>query len=250
MARLNGAPFTVTAHTPAGVAFDPRLGVALDGILTSVVRGAAAPEGAAPSTIDGGLSGGAGGVLHVWELPLARCGDSEQGGWHWAATTGWPSGPGGVWAGGPATHHRLFQTLRTPRVEEAATGLPKHLSKTRGRLRDRVTYVPVWPCTALVWRAVGDPGRVRELVEGLPSVGARRGSGEGWVSHWVVEEHPDVADLDLFAHTHPDGWQGRPLPGRCVTRLGLPPGETSEAGLRPPMFHPANRAPLVFPPAR
>lgn len=233
-------PMLVTATLQQGLVFDPRHGLALDGLLASAIRAKRA-QGAPGSLLDGGL-----GPLDpkTWELPLAACTRAESL-WHWLATSGLPVDRNGDPVPLIPDPHRLFQALDERRAPQVAISQPQHAGGARGRFRQRVTPVLAIPAAKVLWRAVGDPETVRNLLQDLPSIGARRGSGEGAVLAWSVEEAP-IDDPDAFAHEHPDGTQGRPLPEACVLSLGRRSQETGPAGLRPPLFHPANQHLLVI----
>lgn len=234
-----GQPMTVIAHLQQGLVYDTRHGLALDGLLTSVLRTRAA-QGAPGSLLDGGLAMD---EPQAWELPLAVC-ERAPGLWHWLATSGLPVNSSGEPVPMVPDPHRLLQTLDERRASQVAIKQPQNVGGSRGRFRQRTTPVLSIPATKIVWHAVGDIAQVSALLSILPSIGARRGSGEGAVISWTVEPAcPE--DLNLFGHTHPDGTQGRPLPEECVHSLGRVSLEFAPAGLRPPMFHPANQKMLV-----
>lgn len=232
---------TVTATLQQGLVLDPRYGVALDGLLASLVRHRAA-QGRPGADLDGGLNA----APADWDLPLARCtlaGDD----WHWAASTGQAvDGAGQHLPAAPADPHRLMVRLDERRAEQVALRLPRNVGGPRGRYRTKVTPVLATVCPAITWHAYGDPDLIAELLTGLPSVGGRRGTGEGTVLAWAVTEQ-DVGDPDAFAHTHPDGSLGRPVPAACARQYGFPADRTGLAGLRPPMFHRDRQRLLVLP---
>lgn len=78
---------TVTAHLQAGIVHAHAFGIALDGLLASVLHGLAQEAlldagGAPQRTLD--LPD-----AEDLDLPLARCGAGDPD-WHWAATFAWP----------------------------------------------------------------------------------------------------------------------------------------------------------------
>lgn len=238
MARL-GTPMIVTATLQQGLAFDVKHGLALDGLLVSSMRSQEA-QGSPGSLLDGGLALD---VPQIWELPLARC--TRDGDlWHWMATSGLPTDEAGLPVPFIPDPHRLLQTLDERRAAQIAISQPQHVGGARGRFRQRVTPVLTIPAAQIVWHAVGDPDRVQQLLENVPAIGGRRGSGEGAVLRWsVIDVNPE--NIDYFAHTHPTGIQGRPLPEGCVRSLGMVSEEVAPAGLRPPLFHPSQQQMLV-----
>jgi predicted phosphoadenosine phosphosulfate sulfurtransferase len=59
----------------------------------------------------------------------------------------------------------------------------------------------------LTWWAVGDRAEVEDLLQHVLTIGARRGSGHGWVARWIVDE----VQTDLSIHTL-DGTPARNIP--------------------------------------
>jgi CRISPR type IV-associated protein Csf3 len=240
-------PLRVTAVLQQGVAMDLRYGIALDGLLTGQVRGEAAyADGIAPgSNLDGGLAEI---EPHDWDLPLARCVESGDD-WHWLCTTGLPQDHSGNRVTGVPDAHRLLGDIDERRAAQVAVSMPKNVGGARGRFRRRITPVLVFPAARVVWHAVGDHEAVQRLLEGITTVGARRGSGEGTVISWLVETVAlnNAEEQFLHGHLHADGVAGRPMPMPCATRAGVPTGVTGLAGLRPPMFHAGRQKVLVLP---
>lgn len=256
MAGLN-TPLTVTAHLQQGVVLDPLFGTALDGLLASVLRDRAkshaSTEAGHPVTgslLDGGLSADTPAEV---PLPLARCSkgvliDSvpPSGWWHWAATTAYPVGfDHELVTGDPDVHYETTR-VKERTAEQIALRLPMTLPPASGRYRMKRLPVVTTPCASLMWRAVGNPDVVADLVGDIYSLGKRRHTGEGTVLGWTVTPHLD-SDPTQFAHLHPNGTLGRPTPEACVTSLGLRVDRTGTAGLRPPYWHPATQHLLVLP---
>lgn len=248
MARLTLKPLVITAYLRHGLSLDLRYGIALDGLLTASLR---ASEGylkgiMAGSLLDGGLALGA---PKEWDLPLGKCKEDLEIGWHWMATTGQPIDIyGKPLPSAPFDPHRLMVRLDERRSEAIALSIPKNVGGPRGRYRTRVTPVMNTPCFGLVWHAYGNSEKIKELVESLTTIGARRGSGEGAVSSWdILEVSPKGLDIFTFAHTHPDGNLGRPVPTLCAQKLGFKDNPTGYAGIRPPMFHSSRQKILVLP---
>ena len=241
-------PLAVTATLTQGIVLDPRVGLALDGLLASQVRHrararAAGPDGSLPSgsTLDGGLAVDAPADP---DLPLARCpGDGTADGWHWAATFGVAVLPDGTPARDAQAHYRTGR-LDGRQAEHAARPLPEHIPERNGRYKARRAPDLSTPAAAVLWRAVGDPDAVLDLLAPLPAIGSARSRGEGAVRSWQVTAVPGG---DPHAHGHLDaaGSLARPCPHAC-----LPPGvahQTGPAGLRPPYWHPARQALLALP---
>lgn len=242
-------PFTVTAHLQQGIVLDTLFGTALDGLLASVVRdrdkATASVEAGTVVTgslLDGGLHAD---QPRVVDLPLCRCLHvADQ--WHWACTTAFPLTPTGDPMRGDVDVHHQHCRVREHTVEQVVTRIPASIPPASGRYRMRRMPVVSTPATAVVWSGVGDPAQVADLLAGIPSLGRRRGTGEGTVLRWTVTAHPD-ANPTVFAHCHLDGTLGRPAPPACVQVLGLPTDRTGVAGLRPPYWHPATQSTVVLP---
>jgi CRISPR type IV-associated protein Csf3 len=245
-------PLVITATVQQGVVIDPRYGIALDGLLATQLRSAAAVKAGharAGAELDGGLGLE---VPDLWEVPLGRCTRAGQD-WHWLASVGMPVDHQGRRVPWVVDAHRLLGDLDETRTAQVAVSQPMHLGGARGRYRRRITPVLVIPAAQLVWHAVGDKGQVRALLEPLTAIGGRRGSGEGAVLGWQVRDALPVevstaGGVDLFAHRHPDGTLGRPCPLVCAEAVGADLSRQGYAGLRPPMFHPGTRRNLVLPP--
>lgn len=242
-------PFTVTARLQQGAVLDTLFGTALDGLLASVVRDRAKATLAAEngmvvtgSLLDGGLH-----ETHpaVVGLPLARCGDPD-GDWHWMCTTAYPLTPDGdLMTGDPDVHHH-HSRIRERVMEQTVARIPASVPPASGRYRLRRLPVVSTPAAALVWRGVGDPAAVEDLLAGIPAIGRRRGTGEGFVLDWTVTADPD-GNPDEYGHCHPHGQLGRPAPAVCVHRLGLPTDRTGTAGIRPPYWHLSTQTAVVLP---
>ncbi|KAF0964934.1 hypothetical protein MLGJGCBP_01928 [Rhodococcus sp. T7] len=86
----------------------------------------------------------------------------------------------------------------------AEPSLPALVSERQGRYRSWLMPLPLTVCRHLVWRAVGDPAAVAEMLEPIVSIGKKRGSGHGHVLTWTVDEAPE-ADGWEFAHLYPNG---------------------------------------------
>lgn len=248
MARLAFKPLIVTAYLQQGVSIDPRHGIALDGLLTASMR---ASSGLALGVTSGSqLDGGVNIAEPVdWDLPLGKCEEDLSVGWHWMTTSGQLIGLDGLLAKeNPMDPHRLMVRLDERRAEEISVSLPKNVGGPRGRYRTRVTPVMVTLCSGIRWRAFGDPGEVKKLLEPIITLGARRGSGEGVVTNWEVNVVTGKKlDVFAFSHTNQDGSLGRPLPKGCVAKLNFEASPLGYAGLRPPMFHTSRQHLLVLP---
>lgn len=235
-----GTPFTVHARLSAGYAHATPWGISLDGILASQIwedrKAAARAAGSdwaaydvdrAPEDID---------------LPLDRCPGDRAGHWHWAATFAYPENelPGPhvqTWTARPDQHALAQMTDR----------LPTHVDARKGRYRAWVMPLPMTVAPTLVWRAVGDPNAVANLLTDIVTIGKKRASGHGRILNWDVTETPD-ADPWEFAHLHPDGRLGRTAPAMCLHDRGvIDHGGHGTMGLRPPYMHPDRRASVLLP---
>lgn len=241
----NMIPLHITATTPYGVVLSRPWGIAFDGLLASVIwhrrKWAARAAGyhltyqrsQPPETL---------------ELPLARCGDTENADdWHWMATFAdlHPhnqslSEPDIRWRTSRTNHHRL---------QQLAPVVSKAVSDRTARYQHRVIPVMAHPATHLTWRAVGEPDTIRDLLTDLPSIGKHTGVGEGLVTHWQVTEMPSATDWSA-GHEHEPGILGRSTPPRCLGSNNITSaGPLGTGTLRPPYLHPASRA-AAFQPAR
>lgn len=235
----------ITATTPHGIVLSRPWGVALDGLLASVLwhrrKWTARATGETvtyrhsetPQTLD---------------LPLARCGDPDHDDdWHWMATFA-------------DLHPRTQDVIepdirwRTSRTDRSRLQHLSHrigsqvVSDSAGRYQRRIVPVIAHPATTLTWRAVGDPDQIQDLLTDLPSIGKHRGVGEGLVTHWDIKETPDVSEW-AAGHEHEPGILGRTAPPRCVTSAATTTGPSGFATLRPPYLHPASRT-VAYQPTR
>lgn len=242
--RLALRPLCITATTPHGVALSRPWGIALDGLLASVLwdrrKWAAREKG-------------------VWltyspdrppepiQLPLAICGDPDGDDWHWMATFGAHLDTA-TEVDDPDVRWRISRTDRQ-RLQHLAPVIGTQVVSDRaGRYQQR--YVPVMAHLArtVTWRAVGDPDAIGDLLRDVTSIGQHRGVGEGVVSNWEIIETPDI-DAWSAGHEHERGVLGRTAPMRCLT--GRPEmnqiGPTGNAAIRPPYISPASRTLAVHP---
>lgn len=237
-------PLTVTAQLEAGVAHAGPWGIALDGLLASVLH----MRAKAQLLADGGEHTPLVDQVDVEDLslPLARCG--EGGDWHWAATCAWPgeharSQPPEVVTWHSRPDHRHL-------VDLTGEDLRQHIDEDSGRYRRYAMPLLVTLTDALVWRAVGDVEEIRSLLSGVQAIGKKRSTGHGRVLNWSVEPSREL-EAWAAAHTHPDKTLGRPVPGSCL-QLAAASGLATEppegtAGIRPPYSHPSRRRQLLLP---
>lgn len=230
-------PVRVVAELTSGVGSTSGWGPSLDGIVASQMwaerKADQLEAGEDPVGLDPGRE------PEDLDLPFARV--SFDGGWYWAGTCGYPDELD------PHPEVRYW-TGRADQAELAvlASSPPAAISDRQGRLRSRVMPLPVLMCRRMVWHAVADPARLRQLLPTVRAIGKKRGCGEGEVRAWAVEE---VA-IDPFAaaHLHPDGTLGRPTP---IEVLGDHPtirtGARAVMGVRPPVMHPNRRAAVWLP---
>lgn len=236
----------ITATTPHGIVLSRPWGIALDGLLASVLWHRAKWSA---RTAGQHLTYQHTDLPETLDLPLARCGDPvHDTDWHWMATFAdlhphhqAAAEPDIRWRTSRTDRHRL-QHL-TPVIGSQA------VSDSTGRYQHRVIPVMAHPATSLTWRAVGDPDLIRELLTDLPSIGKHRGVGEGLVARWDVTETPDVPDW-VAGHEHEPGVLGRAVPVRCLDDTpGIEAGPLGAATIRPPYLHPSNRT-TAYQPAR
>ncbi|ORX19454.1 hypothetical protein [Mycobacterium xenopi] len=235
----------ITAITPHGIVLSRPWGIALDGLLASVIWHR---RKQAAHTAGQHLSYRHSEVPETLELPLARCGDPHiDSDWHWMATFAdlhprFPTAEPDIrWRTSRTDRHRL-QHL-TPIIGSQA------VSDSAGRYQRRIIPVMAYPATRLTWRAVGEPEFIRDLLTDLPSIGKHRGVGEGLVSRWEVSETPDVPPW-VAGHEHAPGVLGRAVPVRCLDDCpGTAVGPLGAATIRPPYLHAATRT-TAYQPAR
>lgn len=234
-----GKPVRITAWLEQGAVLDSHYGLALDGVLASVVRRRSAEPGTPGSLIDGGLDS----QMPVdWPLPFAVCSVGED--WHWAVGHAVPvNRDGSIIDAGTPDVHRLMGVLDDRRVAWTARRILSEASPRRGRYRNRIRPVLTTPAAALRWHGVGDPASLEDLLGSVEYVGGRRGSGEGRVVRWQVEP-VTTADEFAFVHAVQGGRLSRPMPVECAQRVGGAFAAV-QAGLRPPYFHASRQAELA-----
>lgn len=240
-------PLQITAHTPHGVVLARPWGIALDGLLASVLW-----------------------QRHKWSaraagnwityqhdqpplplnLPLAVCGDPDTDpDWHWMATFAdlHPHATSPA-HGDPDVRWRTSRTDRS-RLQALTPHIGTQVvSDSSGRYQRRLIPGPAHPATTLTWRAVGDAAAIEELLTDLPSIGKHRGTGEGRVSRWEIHELP-VCSRWSAGHEHEPSILGRPTPQRCISGADVATGPLAHTAVRPPYLHPSTRA-SAFHPAR
>lgn len=239
----------ITATTPHGIVLSRPWGVALDGLLASVLwhrRKWAAREAGHHLTYQPDAP------QEDLPLPLARCGDPDHDDdWHWLATFAdlhprvqAVTEPDIRWRTSQTDHTRLQQLA--PVIARAGGG---GVSDRTGRYQRRVVPVMAHPATHLTWRAVGDPEAIRDLLTDLPAIGKHTGVGEGVITQWEVTETPEVAPWSA-GHEHEPGILGRTTPPRCLDDCPtMATGPLGTGSLRPPYLHPGSRS-TAYQPAR
>lgn len=243
-------PLSITAHLQQGIVLDTLFGTALDGLLASLVRdrAKAAATLATGTLITGSLLDGG---LHATQpatidLPLARCTRAGTNTWHWMCTTAHPQTPEGRLADGDPDVHHQHCRARERIIDHTVARIPASIPPASGRFRMRRMPIVSTPATAVTWQAVGNPNALHDLLDAIPAIGRRRGTGEGTVLAWDITAHPD-ADPNIHGHCHHDHTLGRPVPLACAQHLSLPVDRTGTAGLRPPYWHPATQHHVVLP---
>jgi CRISPR type IV-associated protein Csf3 len=239
-------PLTITASTPHGVVLSRPWGIALDGLLASVLwhrhKWAARTAGT-------WLTYNPDQQPQLMDLPLARCGDpDDQHDWHWMATFA-DLHPHHTRVDQPDVRWRTSRTDRQ-RLQHLTPAISSRtVSNHSGRYQHRTIPVTAHPAVALTWRAVGDADLIRDLLSDLSSIGKHRGVGEGLVTSWDVTPTPDLARWDA-GHTHEPGILGRTVPARCLNdSTTITSGPLGTATVRPPYLHPATRT-IAYQPAR
>lgn len=232
-------PFVVRARLGAELGVGEPWSISLDGLLAGQIREdmkvAAWESGEEYVPYDDEV------VPEDLALPLVRC---TAGGdvWHWMATFARAEGE----VPGPHVH---YWSARPDQQDLGAMGasLPMHVSERQGRYRSRVMPLPVVVARSLVWRGVGDPQRVEELVAGIPAIGRKRAAGHGCVLEWTVEALPK-ADQWEYGHLTLGDRLGRPVPAQCLAGHGAVRHRgIGHVGIRPPYMHPSRRADVVIP---
>jgi len=135
----------------------------------------------------------------------------------------------GVWAGsaalmeGPAPIRQvsIIQALKaridlTPdMVAPGKRGYPR-IEEARGRYRNKMTNYAAYDATALWFAGFGDIDRVKELVEHVPAVGAKRTSGHGK----VIGVDIDDGESEDAGFVYTDGTPARPIPEEIWNERG------------------------------
>ena len=245
-------PFTVKARLLNSVAFDTRFGVGLDSLLASAIRNQEKRrKGLSGRELDGGLAVAE--VKHI-DLPLAKCVLNEEL-WHWEATMATVVDTNGI-----STHEEevgfFIQHADVPMFEQAANieAYPATISEKRGRYRARKTPIAKTMGQSVLWHAIGDPEAVYGLLEGISSIGQRRGSGEGTILGWEVQKNtPNNATM--FSHSIDQETLSRPCSVLCIDAIEEQTGirlasDTKRAGFRPPYWHFGNMETVQTPPFR
>ena len=233
---MTWGPMVVTAELAAGLAHTGPWGIALDGLLASVMWEQTKANLIASGAYDTRVRDQS--EVPDLDLPLARC-HRDPGMWHWAATFSLPRDASDTpevswWTG-------AYDARDT---ELVASRMTRRVDRSSGPYRTRRMPLLVTLCPRVTWRAVGDTQAVADLLEDIPAIGKKRSAGHGHVLSWTVEHTPEV-DEHAAAHLHPDGTLGRPCPPACTQ--GDHP--TGLAGLRPPYTHAARQRTLHLPQA-
>lgn len=276
-----GEPFIVWARLECGIVYHPVYGIALDGILAGETRRLSSPSGQRPSMVDEGLAAKKPPVV---DIPLTRCYRSGKKLWHWNATAGmlYDASFTPLWKASQRSpskenaslleekyHNTVTGRLKDKQMFSAARSIPHHVGGVKGRYRNRRIPAQIYPAAAIAWAGIGEVERIYDIVRRVVSVGGRHTRGEGWVTQWNVQtaendgpfHFPRMCDeTEMFnhAHTHPrpdslssEMLTGRPLPLGCIAdtdtmRNSDVSFSTIRAGLRPPVFHQANKFPLMY----
>lgn len=209
----------VTARTPHGAVLPSLYPAPLDGILAASARARLlGPD----RPVD----------HHVVDLPLAstRRGGVWANQWVWAATCA-------AWEGDATDLRHVHQRWDDAAGERVINNLPANTDV--GRYKPWRIPVVATVTPELTWWAIGDRDGVAELLDWRVGVGKRRGSGEGVVTDWLIE---NVGDPDWDHIWWTDAGPARPIPARrqVLTALGLPEdAPTVPHQIRPPYWRAA-----------
>lgn len=227
---------TVEAQLPHGLCSGRPWHVSLDGLLASVLwhrRKAAAAARGEYLTYDPTIS------PEDLDLPLARCTLGDP--WHWACTFADTH---------PVVGHpdRRTRTSRTDHadLQRLATSVPATVSDARGHYRKRLIPATAAVTAYATWNAVGDPDRIRELLDDLTEIGKYRTSGEGRVAAWTITERPDLGEWSA-GHEHTPGILGRTAPPACLAGHQIDHGGRSTVAVRAPYTHHSRRTVAYLP---
>lgn len=205
----------VTAHLQSGVVLDTSpWPMPLDGVLVSAVRRDI-------------LGRSYGSIIdhHTIDLPLCRFRTGCGAQWVWAATAATPAGTPGL---DVRYYHKRFAAQAAERVVDR---LPANtdVGITKGwRIPLPVTVTP-----SLHWTVLGDPDRIRAILDNVVQLGKKRSQGEGLVVRWVID---DQGPADWDAVIEADGHPARPFPARAAPDLGFSAETTTHDAIRPPYW--------------
>lgn len=209
----------VTATTPHGAVLSRIYPAPLDGILAASARsrllGPARP-------VD----------HHVISLPLANTyhDGTWANQWVWAATCA-------TWEDSGTDLRYVHQRWDDASGDVVVDRLPANTGV--GRYKPWRIPVVATVAVGFTWWAIGDRDGVAELLDWRVGVGKRRGSGEGVVTDWLVE---DAGAPDWGRIWWADHGPARPIPARrqVLEFLGLPTDSaTIPHQIRPPYWRPA-----------
>lgn len=245
-------PFILKARLQNSVALDTRFGVGLDSLLASAIRSMEKRRtGLSGRELDGGLSVA---EVKTIDLPLSKC-ILDETLWHWQSTMATVVDINDE----QATEEEVsffIQHADISMLERAAdiTAYPATLSEKRGRYRARKTPIAKTMGQSVLWHGIGDPEAVYRLVEGISSIGQRRGSGEGTILGWEIEPNEPQHDI-LFSHSIDGIVLSRPCSSICLEQIEQQTGvrllsSTQRSGIRPPYWHFGNMETVETPPFR
>lgn len=156
-------------------------------------------------------------------LPLARICNP----WVWAA--GCAETP----AAATTQLRHIHSRFRTAAAERIVPRLPANTDVGPTKPWRVPFVVAVTP--SLMWRALGDPDGIRDLLSRVDAVGAHTSSGEGHVLRWIVDDIGPADQLMLLASS--TGTISRPVPARNRNELGVPDaGTVAVDAYRPPYW--------------
>lgn len=239
--------FTVTAYLQNGVSLDPRVGIGLDALLASQIRTMEKiKKGISGHELDGGLHRKDGSINTI-PLPLDKCiNQTNPHEWHWTATCATPLDfNNNLIANHTPEVYTIIQSRDVKHNEETVPKLPKHVSDKSGRWKGHRLPIPVLPAHKIVWSAYGNINRTKELLTPILSIGYKRNTGIGRITHWEFTPQPELTHLTAgHLNIFNTNQVARPIYPYCLEQLptiNINQTYTTRIGIRPPYWHASNQ---------